>query len=75
MNVAQDRARMEVFVPTVSTAIDVAVPLVSQERTARQMLTTVLACPIPVLMEVLAVTLLLPLYVNAHLDILDLDVK
>ena len=39
------------------------------------MLTTVLACPIPVLMEVLAVTLLLPLYVNVRLDILDLDVK
>ena len=39
------------------------------------MLTTVLACLIHVLMEVLAVTLLLPLYVNAHLDILDLDVK
>ena len=75
MSVAQDRARMGAFVPMALTAIDVAVPLVSQERTARQMLTTVLACPIPVLMEVLAVTLLLPLYVNVRLDILDLDVK
>ena len=75
MSVAQDRARMEVFIPTVSTAIDVAVLLVSLERTARQMLTTVLACQIPVLMEVLVATLLLPSYVNVHQDIRDLDVK
>ena len=75
MNAALLHAKMEVFAPMESTAIDVRVQLGLLERTVKQMWMTVQGFQIRVSMEEPAVTLSLHLYATVHWDILDIAVK
>ena len=74
-NVAPIHVKMEVFVLMLSTVIDVHAQSVSSERIVKRTWMIVQDFPIPVLMEVPAVTLLLPSFAIVHQDIPDIDVR